>query len=72
MYKMINGVLSRYQALLSLQLRFSPDQTSSLDNFRSTAELDEAMVTLWKKNCPSLQSITLLSGAVWRNGIWIA
>jgi hypothetical protein len=72
LYRIINAVISRYQGLLSLQLRFSPDQTSSFDNSTSTAELDETMVTLWKKHCPSLQSITLLSGAIWRNGTWIA
>lgn len=71
LYKIINTVLSRYQGLLSLQLRFSPDQTSSHDQSTSTAELDDAMVMLWRRHCPSLQSITLLSGAIWHSGTWI-
>ncbi|KAF9466759.1 hypothetical protein BDZ94DRAFT_1250712 [Collybia nuda] len=71
--KIITSVLSRYQGLLTLGLHVSstpstqegnhPLQPSPLNSVLS--EADEAQVDLWLKTCPSLRSITLLSGRKW-------
>lgn len=69
-YKVFNTILPRYHGLVALRLRFSHNPSSSGAQVNPDqsipSERDSTQFKLWSKHCPSLQSIQLLSGAMWR------
>ncbi|RDB22010.1 hypothetical protein Hypma_011064 [Hypsizygus marmoreus] len=73
LYKIINTVIPRYHSLFTLRTQFSshsspnhvPSIAASESSAISISERDEGHFKAWSKHCPSLQSIQLLSGAIW-------
>ncbi|KAG6849421.1 hypothetical protein H0H93_008569 [Arthromyces matolae] len=66
LYKMVSSSISRYEGLLSLHCCFTQETWPDLGASPPLSDGEKAEVALWRKNCPSLKSITMLSGASWK------
>ncbi|TFK38364.1 hypothetical protein BDQ12DRAFT_683530 [Crucibulum laeve] len=68
LYKAVQVVLPRYKVLQNLHLCFSDSNGVSLKTTNVTPTLtppENARIMCWLKQCPTLESISLLSGARW-------
>ncbi|KAG6919708.1 hypothetical protein DXG01_002654 [Tephrocybe rancida] len=67
LYKTISSSISRYQGLVGITCRYAPVLSSELSRTEPVrlTDRENAQIMTWTKHCPSLRSITLLSGAKW-------
>ncbi|GLB42841.1 hypothetical protein LshimejAT787_1202900 [Lyophyllum shimeji] len=71
LYKTIASALPRYQGLVEVWTRFSPDQTLVSETIEPStppalSDREIEHVNAWAKHCPSLQAVRMLSGASWK------
>ncbi|KAG6868856.1 hypothetical protein C0993_008985 [Termitomyces sp. T159_Od127] len=68
LYKAISASIARYQGLVRLNCRFTSGFSSEVISEKPPPldDCENAVMDVWVSRCPSLQEVTLFSGAVWK------